>query len=166
MNELWFPRVILKCSIIDHQYPPDVEALKGQTKFIVDKKRFYIDTKLPSGNGIYCFYDKFGIVVYIGSTRNLNERIKSSFQRLIKKAPIKYIAYIVTQHEWECRIAERCLIYQYKPFLNKQYRPGFGQVGTAEQIQIADESNIDLNTLIKYEVKETHEKVQQRKDND
>ncbi len=83
---------------------------------------------VPHLPGCYLMHDKNGIVIYVGKSKNLKNRLSSYFQRehtgktmmLVKE--IAYFEYIVTNTEMESLLLEINLIKKYNPKYNILYR--------------------------------------------
>ncbi|WP_374723780.1 GIY-YIG nuclease family protein [Calidifontibacillus erzurumensis] len=83
--------------------------------------------KLPSSPGVYLMKDSSGGILYVGKSKNLNQRVQSYFQNsknLSKKVEklvshLKDIDYIITDTEFEAFILECQLIKELKPLYNK-----------------------------------------------
>lgn len=82
-------------------------------------------SSLPSGPGVYQFYDKDGKILYVGKAKNLKKRVSSYFTKkheygktrvLVKK--IKKINHIVVPTESDALLLENNLIKEYKPRYN------------------------------------------------
>ncbi|NER17155.1 excinuclease ABC subunit UvrC [Spongiivirga citrea] len=83
-----------------------------------------LDT-LPNSPGVYQFYDKNGVVIYVGKAKNLKKRVSSYFQKnheygktriLVKK--IVEIQHIVVPTETDALLLENNLIKKYQPRYN------------------------------------------------
>lgn len=83
---------------------------------------------VPHLPGCYLMHNKDGIVIYVGKSKNLKNRLSSYFQRehtgktrmLVKE--IAYFEYIVTNTEMESLLLEINLIKKYNPKYNILYR--------------------------------------------
>ncbi len=80
---------------------------------------------LPLSSGSYQFYDKDGIIIYIGKAKNLKKRVSDYFSKSNKSEKnkvlvpnISKIEYIITNSEIEALILESHLIKKYKPKYN------------------------------------------------
>ncbi|WP_340199575.1 excinuclease ABC subunit UvrC [Ascidiimonas sp. W6] len=80
---------------------------------------------LPESAGVYQFYDKAGVILYVGKAKNLKKRVSSYFQKnhdtgktrvLVKK--ISSINHIVVPSETDALLLENNLIKKYKPRYN------------------------------------------------
>lgn len=80
---------------------------------------------LPESAGVYQFYDKDGVVLYVGKAKNLKKRVSSYFQKkhdsgktrvLVKKTVS--INHIVVPSETDALLLENNLIKKYKPRYN------------------------------------------------
>lgn len=83
-----------------------------------------LDT-LPNSPGVYQYYDKNGVVIYVGKAKNLKKRVSSYFQKnheygktrvLVKK--IVQIKHIVVPTETDALLLENNLIKKYQPRYN------------------------------------------------
>lgn len=80
---------------------------------------------LPNNPGVYQFYDKEQMILYIGKAKNLKKRVSSYFTKkheygktrvLVKK--IVYIKHIVVPTESDALLLENNLIKKYQPRYN------------------------------------------------
>lgn len=80
---------------------------------------------LPNQPGVYQYYDKEGIIIYVGKAKNLKKRVSSYFTKthengktrvLVKK--IADIKHIVVDTETDALLLENNLIKKYKPRYN------------------------------------------------
>ena len=80
---------------------------------------------LPSSPGIYQFYDKSDVLIYVGKAINIKKRVSSYFQKhhdsgktrvLVKK--IVRIEHIVVETESDALLLENNLIKKYQPRYN------------------------------------------------
>ncbi|PCJ95382.1 MAG: excinuclease ABC subunit C [Flavobacteriaceae bacterium] len=80
---------------------------------------------LPNNPGVYQFYDKEQLILYIGKAKNLKKRVSSYFNKkheygktrvLVKK--IVYIKHIVVPTESDALLLENNLIKKYQPRYN------------------------------------------------
>jgi len=84
--------------------------------------------QVPHLPGCYLMHNKEGIVIYVGKSKNLKNRLSSYFQSkhtgktmmLVKE--IAYFEYIVTNTEMESLLLEINLIKKYNPKYNILYR--------------------------------------------
>ncbi|MDG5799365.1 excinuclease ABC subunit UvrC [Marinilabiliaceae bacterium ANBcel2] len=91
-------------------------------------KRAYLQDKilaLPDKPGIYQFFDKDGIIIYVGKAKSLRRRVSSYFNRepdngktrvLITK--IRDINHVVVDSEEDALLLENNLIKKYQPRYN------------------------------------------------
>lgn len=83
---------------------------------------------VPHLPGCYLMHDKDGVVIYVGKSKNLKNRLSSYFQRehtgktKMLVADIAYFEYIVTNTEMESLLLEINLIKKYNPKYNILYR--------------------------------------------
>ena len=84
---------------------------------------------LPEKPGIYQYFDKDGIIIYVGKAKNLKKRVTSYFTKnheqakthiLVKK--IVDIQYIVVETENDALLLENNLIKKYQPRYNIQLK--------------------------------------------
>ena len=81
---------------------------------------------LPHNPGVYQFFDKTGLIIYIGKAKNLKKRVSSYFNRpnhdsgkvmvMVKK--IADIKYILVETESDALLLENNLIKKYQPRYN------------------------------------------------
>jgi excinuclease ABC subunit C len=80
---------------------------------------------LPSAPGVYQYYDKNEVIIYVGKAKNLKKRVASYFTKthdngktrvLVKK--IHSIKHIVVNTESDALLLENNLIKKYKPRYN------------------------------------------------
>jgi excinuclease ABC subunit C len=80
---------------------------------------------LPSLPGVYQYYDKNGIILYVGKAKNIKKRVSSYFNKnhengktnvLVKK--IATIEHIVVDTETDALLLENNLIKKYQPRYN------------------------------------------------
>ncbi len=83
---------------------------------------------VPHLPGCYLMHNKEGIVIYVGKSKNLKNRLSSYFQRehtgktMMLVREIAYFEYIVTNTEMESLLLEINLIKKYNPKYNILYR--------------------------------------------
>ncbi|USN53546.1 MAG: excinuclease ABC subunit UvrC [Candidatus Nomurabacteria bacterium] len=78
---------------------------------------------IPKQPGVYLYYDRQGVVIYVGKAKNLAKRVKSYFQRTkdltaekqILVRSIHRIETIVTSSEIEALLLEATLIKRHQP---------------------------------------------------
>ena len=80
---------------------------------------------LPEKPGIYQYYDKEGVILYVGKAKNIKKRVSSYFSRtqdnaktriLVRK--IENIQYLVVDSELDALLLENNLIKKYQPRYN------------------------------------------------
>ena len=80
---------------------------------------------LPSSPGVYQYYDKDEVILYVGKAKNLKKRVASYFNKnhengktrvLVKK--IVTIKHIVVDTETDALLLENNLIKKYQPRYN------------------------------------------------
>lgn len=89
-------------------------------------------SKIPSKGGIYVYYDRNKIPIYVGRTKNLRKRHSqhmkdgiSSVNKNIKE--IMYYSYSIIEDISERNIYEMIYICTYKPKLNNDEDTGLPQ---------------------------------------
>ena len=91
----------------------------------MNKKELSLVPHLP---GCYLMHDKDGVVIYVGKSKNLKNRLSSYFNRehtgktMMLVRDISYFEYIVTNTEMESLLLEINLIKKYNPKYNILYR--------------------------------------------
>ena len=88
---------------------------------------YFLDqlNQLPENPGVYCYYDKNEIVIYVGKAKNLKKRVLSYFNKnhphsKTKKlvSEIKNVEVILVNTEAEAFLLENNLIKKYQPKYN------------------------------------------------
>lgn len=86
---------------------------------------------LPEKPGSYQFYDKKGIIIYVGKAKNLKNRVSSYFHREVDRyktkilvSKIHNITYTVVETEEDALLLENSLIKQYNPRYNVLLKDG------------------------------------------
>ncbi|WP_067144932.1 excinuclease ABC subunit UvrC [Pseudotamlana agarivorans] len=92
----------------------------------MDQPNLKIQLKtLPNQPGVYQYYDKDGVIIYVGKAKNLKKRVSSYFNKthdsgktrvLVKK--IVDIKHIVVDTETDALLLENNLIKKYQPRYN------------------------------------------------
>ncbi|OBQ57181.1 excinuclease ABC subunit UvrC [Tamlana sp. s12] len=92
----------------------------------MDQPNLEIQLKtLPNQPGVYQYYDKDGVIIYVGKAKNLKKRVSSYFNKthdsgktrvLVKK--IVDIKHIVVDTETDALLLENNLIKKYQPRYN------------------------------------------------
>ena len=80
---------------------------------------------LPDKSGVYRYYNKDGLIIYVGKAKSLKKRVSSYFQkeqlhprlRLLVKNIVD-IQYTVVDTEYDALLLENNLIKEYKPKYN------------------------------------------------
>lgn len=111
-----------------------VLKLKSDFHYLVEKLNFaYMSVpsveiqlkSLPTGPGVYQYFDENGKILYVGKAKNLKRRVSSYFQKnhdsrktalLVKK--IVEIRHIVVETETDALLLENNLIKKYQPRYN------------------------------------------------
>lgn len=83
-------------------------------------------TNLPSGPGVYQFFNSDGQIIYIGKAKNLKKRVSSYFNRdagvnnkvKVLVARIREIKFIVVDSESDALLLENNLIKKFQPRYN------------------------------------------------
>ena len=80
---------------------------------------------VPSLPGCYLYYDKNGVIIYVGKAKNLKRRVSSYFHKkhdrvkvAVLVSKIEKMEYIITDSEVEALILEAHLIKKHKPRYN------------------------------------------------
>jgi len=80
---------------------------------------------LPDSPGVYQYYDKNDVVIYVGKAKNLNKRVTSYFTKNQENAKTRIlvkqivnIKHIVVNTETDALLLENNLIKKYKPKYN------------------------------------------------
>ncbi|MFA8299185.1 MAG: excinuclease ABC subunit UvrC [Hyphomicrobiales bacterium] len=92
-----------------------------------DKQHLQLIIKnLPDQPGIYQYFDKNGVIIYIGKAKNIKKRVSSYFNKdkyqsaklkiLVQK--IEDIKYVVVNTEFDALLLENNLIKKYQPRYN------------------------------------------------
>lgn len=91
----------------------------------VDDQLKTIVQRLPESPGVYQYFDKQGVIIYVGKAKNLKRRVSSYFNKehknkktkvLVKR--IRDIKYIVVNSEQDALLLENNLIKEHKPRYN------------------------------------------------
>lgn len=85
---------------------------------------------LPNKSGVYRFFNKEGILIYVGKAKNLKKRVSSYFNKkqfenaktitLVRK--IERLEFTVVDSEFDALLLENNLIKKYQPRYNIQLR--------------------------------------------
>lgn len=86
--------------------------------------------RIPHSPGIYQYYDKNGVIIYVGKAKNLKKRVSSYFNKsqkdsaktaiLVRK--VMDIKYLVVETELDALLLENNLIKKYLPKYNIQLK--------------------------------------------
>lgn len=86
--------------------------------------------QIPHSPGVYQYYDKNGVIIYVGKAKNLKKRVSSYFNKsqsdsaktaiLVRK--IVDIKYLVVETELDALLLENNLIKKYLPKYNIQLK--------------------------------------------
>ncbi|MCK5632557.1 GIY-YIG nuclease family protein [bacterium] len=86
---------------------------------------------LPKVSGVYLFKDKSDQIIYIGKAKNINNRVKSYFQKNHDDWKVQALLqeyssldYIVTKNETEALLLEAQLVRNHKPKFNVLLKEG------------------------------------------
>ncbi len=86
---------------------------------------------LPESAGCYKYYNKEGVVIYVGKAKNLRRRVSSYFHKehldaktrmLVRQ--IERIEYIVVETEFDALLLENALIKEHQPRYNVLLKDG------------------------------------------
>lgn len=88
--------------------------------------------KLPNEPGVYIMHDEKDVVLYVGKAKNLHNRVRSYFRKIVGRGPqidrmvslIDRFEYIVTDSEVEALVLENNLIKEYSPKYNTMLKDG------------------------------------------
>lgn len=85
---------------------------------------------LPHKPGVYQYFDKEGVIIYVGKAKDLRKRVSSYFNRdrydsgktrlLVKK--IMDVQHIIVESEFEALLLENSMIKEHQPKYNIQLR--------------------------------------------
>jgi len=80
---------------------------------------------LPEKPGVYRFFDKDGVILYVGKAKVLKKRVSSYFTKTHKDpklhalvSKISDIQFTVVDSEWEALLLENSMIKQFRPRYN------------------------------------------------
>ena len=130
------------------------DASEGETDFFTCDGIYTVHIKIPNKTGVYFFFAEENLV-YIGSSLNLQNRIKTSLLERLKQAEIDQISFCVTDTEIEARQLEKVLIKKYHPVLNETYN-NFKVYGM--KVRLQNMESFDVNDLERYDL---HTKTQE-----
>lgn len=84
---------------------------------------------LPDKPGIYQYYDKEGVIIYVGKAKNLKKRVSQYFAKNLDSTKTKLlvrqivdIQYLVVDSELDALLLENNLIKKYQPKYNIQLK--------------------------------------------
>ena len=84
---------------------------------------------LPEKSGVYRYFNKEGVIIYVGKAKNLKKRVYSYFHKeqinLLTQVLVKNIAdiqYTVVDTEYDALLLENNLIKEYRPKYNIQLK--------------------------------------------
>lgn len=96
----------------------------SENKTIADNLKLILKS-LPGKPGVYQYYDKDGIIIYVGKAKNLKKRVSSYFTKTHQSGKLKLlvkkivdIKFIVTESEYDALLLENNLIKKYQPRYN------------------------------------------------
>jgi excinuclease ABC subunit C len=91
----------------------------------MDIKLEDIVKSLPNLPGVYQYFDKDGVIIYIGKAKNLRKRVYSYFNKTQESAKtrilvrkIVHLEFIIVDSEQDALLLENNLIKKYKPRYN------------------------------------------------
>lgn len=80
---------------------------------------------LPESPGVYKYFDKEGVIIYVGKAKNLKRRVNSyftknheDFKTQILVSKIQYLEYTVVDSEMDALLLENSLIKEFQPKYN------------------------------------------------
>lgn len=80
---------------------------------------------LPESPGVYKYFDKEGVIIYVGKAKNLKRRVNSyftknheDFKTHILVSKIQYLEYTVVDSEMDALLLENSLIKEFQPKYN------------------------------------------------
>ena len=86
---------------------------------------------LPEKPGSYQYYDKDGVIIYVGKAKNLKARVSSYFHKEVDRFKTKVlvskiwdISYTVVNTEEDALLLENALIKKYNPRYNVLLKDG------------------------------------------
>lgn len=84
---------------------------------------------LPEKPGIYQYYDKNGVIIYVGKAKNIKKRVSQYFMKNLDSTKTKLlvrqivdIQYLVVDSELDALLLENNLIKKYQPKYNIQLK--------------------------------------------
>ena len=90
-----------------------------------------IVSRLPDKPGSYQYYDKDGVIIYVGKAKNLKARVSSYFHTEVDRYKTKVlvskiydITYTVVNTEEDALLLENSLIKKYNPKYNVLLKDG------------------------------------------
>ena len=105
---------------------------------------------VPHLPGCYLMRNKDNIVIYVGKSKNLKNRLSSYFQReytgktMMLVREIDHFEYIVTNTEMESLLLEINLIKKYNPKYNILYRDDISEIKDLPEV-----NSVDLGVEVK-----------------
>lgn len=86
---------------------------------------------MPEQPGSYQYYDRDGVIIYVGKAKNLKRRVSSYFHKEVDRFKTKVlvskiwdISYTVVNTEEDALLLENSLIKQYNPRYNVLLKDG------------------------------------------
>ena len=86
---------------------------------------------MPEQPGSYQYYDRDGVIIYVGKAKNLKRRVSSYFHKEVDRFKTKVlvskiwdISYTVVNSEEDALLLENSLIKQYNPRYNVLLKDG------------------------------------------
>ena len=101
---------------MEHSFPKRVPTLFPILAYMSEALKIQIKT-LPNSPGVYQYYDKNEVLLYIGKAKNLKKRVASYFVKTIDNAKtrvlvskIRFVKHIVVDTETDALLLENNLI--------------------------------------------------------
>ena len=100
---------------MEHSFPKCVSTLFPILAYMSEALKIQIKT-LPNSPGVYQYYDKNEVLLYIGKAKNLKKRVASYFVKTIDNAKtrvlvskIRFVKHIVVDTETDALLLENNL---------------------------------------------------------
>lgn len=110
--------------------------------------------KLPNLPGVYIFYSKENIPLYVGKSINIKDRVNSHFSNIVNSTDLKLIKevyrikYIETAGEFGALIKENKLIKELLPIYNKKQRKNKKLISVILDEKVDDYSTIHITEFV------------------